>query len=135
MWSPYPAQRPGRVDAVDRTRHDDGMEMVDGAGRYDDAGGTGVNWIEHVRTANLSVGTYSLRAGAVDDQSPHTEDEIYVVTSGQGRFTSGGQTVDVGPGAVLFVPAGEPHRFHDIEADLALLVVFGPAEGSRSPGP
>ena len=39
--------------------------------------------------------------------------------------------MDVNPGAVLFVPAHEPHRFHDITADLALLVFFGPAEGSR----
>ncbi len=35
------------------------------------------------------------------------------------------------PGTVLFVPAREPHHFHDIDADLALLVFFGPAEGSR----
>ncbi len=32
---------------------------------------------------------------------------------------------------MLFVAAHEPHRFHDITADLTLLVVFGPAEGSR----
>jgi hypothetical protein len=29
------------------------------------------------------------------------------------------------------VPAHEVHRFHDISEDLALLVFFGPAEGSR----
>ena len=34
-------------------------------------------------------------------------------------------------GTVLFVPAHEPHHFHDIAADLALLVFFGPAESSR----
>jgi hypothetical protein len=28
-------------------------------------------------------------------------------------------------------PAGEAHRFEDITEDLALLVVFGPAYGSR----
>jgi mannose-6-phosphate isomerase-like protein (cupin superfamily) len=28
---------------------------------------------------------------------------------------------------VIFVPAGEEHRFTDITEDLALLVVFGPA--------
>ena len=41
-------------------------------------------------------------------------------------------TADVGPGTVVFVPAGEPHRFTDVTEDLALLVVFGPAYGSRA---
>jgi mannose-6-phosphate isomerase-like protein (cupin superfamily) len=40
--------------------------------------------------------------------------------------------VDVGPGSALFVPANEPHRFHDIAEDLAVLVFFGPAYGSRT---
>lgn len=44
---------------------------------------------------------------------------------------SGDKTVDAVPGQCLFVPAGEPHRFHDIVEKLELLVVFGPAEGSR----
>jgi len=33
---------------------------------------------------------------------------------------------------VIFVPAGEEHRFIDVAEDLALLVVFGPAYGTRS---
>jgi hypothetical protein len=32
---------------------------------------------------------------------------------------------------VIFVPAGEEHRFVDVVEDLALLVVFGPAYGTR----
>jgi quercetin dioxygenase-like cupin family protein len=35
-------------------------------------------------------------------------------------------------GAVLFVPAGLPHRFVDVDEDFATLVVFGPAEGTRA---
>ena len=107
------------------------MEIIDAAGRYADPGEAGADYVEHLRRSDLSVGTYCLRAGAADRQSPHAEDEVYVVTAGRGRFTSGSQTVDVTPGGVLFVPAHEPHRFHDITADLALLVFFGPAEGSR----
>ena len=34
--------------------------------------------------------------------------------------------------SVIFVPAGMPHRFHDITEEVRLLVVFGPAEGSRA---
>lgn len=35
------------------------------------------------------------------------------------------------PGAVLFVPAGEEHRFVDIEEPLDVIVVFGPAEYTK----
>ena len=42
-----------------------------------------------------------------------------------------GRTVAIAPGTTLFVPAHEVHFFHDIAEDLALLVFFGPAEGSR----
>ena len=38
----------------------------------------------------------------------------------------------VEPGTVVFVPAGEEHRFVDVEEDLTVLVVFGPAEESRA---
>ena len=31
-------------------------------------------------------------------------------------------------GTVIFVGADVEHRFHDVEEDLVLLVVFGPAE-------
>jgi quercetin dioxygenase-like cupin family protein len=38
--------------------------------------------------------------------------------------------VDVAAGSTLFVAAHEVHRFHDVTADLTVLVVFAPAEGS-----
>jgi mannose-6-phosphate isomerase-like protein (cupin superfamily) len=108
------------------------VEIIEQAGRWAEPDGTGATYVEQLATRDLSVGTYSLRAGATDGQSPHTEDEVYVVTGGRARFTSGGQTVDVAPGTVLFVPTGEAHRFHDITEDLTLLVFFGPAYGSRA---
>ena len=77
------------------------------------------------------MGTYSLPAGAVDTQSPHTEDEIYVVTAGRARLSTPSGSVAVGPGSVVFVPAGEQHAFTDIAEALTALVVFGPAEDSR----
>jgi mannose-6-phosphate isomerase-like protein (cupin superfamily) len=88
---------------------------------------------EMMRAADLSLGVYRIEKGAADTQKPHTEDEVYFVLAGRARFTSGGETVTVAPGDVLFVPARERHRFHDVEEDLALLVVFAPAEGSRAP--
>lgn len=83
---------------------------------------------EFVRTHDLSVGLYVLPAGGVDHQSPHTEDEVYVVMSGRATVTVGDNERKVGPGSIVFVPADVPHRFHDIESELVLVVAFGPAE-------
>jgi mannose-6-phosphate isomerase-like protein (cupin superfamily) len=82
---------------------------------------------QHLVVPDLSVGTYSIPARGVDDQSPHTEDEIYVVTQGRARFVTPDDNVPVEPGDVLYVPAGEEHRFVDITEDLSMLVVFAPA--------
>jgi mannose-6-phosphate isomerase-like protein (cupin superfamily) len=108
------------------------VEIIEAAGRYTTPAETGAGYVEHLRRPDLTVGTYSLRAGATDPQSPHTEDEIYVVTAGRAQFTAGGRTVAIEPGTTLFVPAHEAHFFHDITEDLALLVFFAPAEGSRA---
>ena len=109
------------------------MRVLSGAGAFTAPGpGSGVHWVEHLRVSDLSVGTYSIAAGADDDQEPHTEDEIYVVTEGQATLEAGGQAVPVGPGSVVYVPAGEPHHFAGVASDLAAIVLFAPAEYSRA---
>jgi len=108
------------------------MQVIGGAGEFTRPDG-GTHWIEQFRVPDLSVGTYSIAAGGVDDQEPHGEDEIYVVTSGRAAFEAGDERVQVGPGSVIYVPAGEVHRFTDVTGDLATVVLFAPAEGSRSP--
>jgi mannose-6-phosphate isomerase-like protein (cupin superfamily) len=89
-------------------------------------------WVELLRAPDVSFGLYVLGAGATDEQRPHTEDEVYVVLGGHGRFTAGDETRACGPGDVIFVPALVPHRFHEITEELRIIVVFGPAEGSRA---
>ncbi len=91
---------------------------------------SGRPYLEFLREASMSLGLYVLPADAMDGQSPHTEDEAYVVLAGFGRFTAGDETRDVRAGDVLFVAAGVPHRFHDIEDELHLLVAFALPEGS-----
>ena len=59
---------------------------------------------------------------------PHDQDEIYVVTTGRARFVGVDGEAAVGPGDVIFVPAGEEHRFHDFTENFATLVIFAPAE-------
>jgi mannose-6-phosphate isomerase-like protein (cupin superfamily) len=96
---------------------------------------TGRPYLELVRVPALSVGLYTLEAGAVDSQQPHAEDEVYVVMTGRARITVGDETRDVGPGAVVYVAATVPHRFHDIAERLEILVVFAPAEYSLAATP
>ena len=107
------------------------MRIIDGAGKFTRADGA-THWVEQLRVPDLSVGTYSIPAGSVDDQAPHSEDEIYVVTAGRAMFEAGGDRVAVGPGSVIYVPAGEVHRFADVGEDLATVVFFAPAEESRA---
>ncbi len=103
-----------------------------GAGRFTAPTGPRPNhWVEHLRVPAMSVGTYSIPAGAADTQEPHTEDEVYVVTAGRAVFEAAGERVPVAAGTVLYVPAGEPHRFVDVTEDLAVVVVFAPAEYTR----
>jgi mannose-6-phosphate isomerase-like protein (cupin superfamily) len=109
------------------------MEIFAAAGTYTAPSGAEPNdWIVHLNSADLSLGTYCIPAGGVDDQSPHTEDEIYVVRTGLATLVTDSGTAAVGPGSVIYVPAGETHRFTDVTEDLALVVVFAPPYGSRS---
>jgi mannose-6-phosphate isomerase-like protein (cupin superfamily) len=87
---------------------------------------------EFLRVPDLSAGIYVLEAGATDPQSPHSEDELYYVIAGRALMTVGVETRPVVPGSLVFVAAGDPHRFHDIAERLELLVAFGPAEGARA---
>jgi mannose-6-phosphate isomerase-like protein (cupin superfamily) len=91
------------------------------------------DYVEHLRTEELSVGTYCIPAGGEDAQSPHTEDEIYVVTAGQATFVDAGGAVPVKPGDTIFVAAGAEHRFINIIEDLAAVVMFAPPEYTRAP--
>lgn len=107
------------------------MIELAGAGLSSPPDEDGVSWIEHLRTADLSVGTYVIPAGGSDPQDPHTEEEIYVVRSGRAVLSGPDREIEVGPGSVVFVAAGEQHRFEQVSEELVLIVVFGPAEGSR----
>jgi len=91
----------------------------------------GERYHEFLRVADLSAGLYVLEAGDTDPQQPHSEDELYLVVAGRARITVGDEVRAVRAGSVVFVGASVPHRFHDIEERLEILVVFGPAEYSR----
>jgi len=108
------------------------LHLIEEAGEFTSPGAAPNHYVEQLRVDDLSVGTYSIPAGGSDDQTPHTEDEIYVVQRGRARLAGEGGSVHVGPGSVVYVPAGEAHRFTDIAEDLAVLVLFAPPYQSRA---
>jgi mannose-6-phosphate isomerase-like protein (cupin superfamily) len=86
----------------------------------------------------MQHGTMKLRYYAPqggDPQTPHDQDELYVVASGQGTFVVSGQRVPFGPSDVLFAPAGAEHRFEDFSDDFATWVVFDGPPGGEHPAP
>ena len=67
-----------------------------------------------------------------DTQTPHAQDELYIVHTGTSAFIKAGERVDVGAGDVLFVEAGVEHRFADFSDDFSTWVIFwGPDGGER----
>jgi mannose-6-phosphate isomerase-like protein (cupin superfamily) len=108
------------------------MRLLSEAGRFTmPTTGESRHWVTHLRTDDLSVGTYSVPLDGADLQQPHTEDEIYVVVSGRAELQTPTERVAVGPSSVIDVPAGEPHRFVNLTEPLTALVIFAPPEGSR----
>jgi mannose-6-phosphate isomerase-like protein (cupin superfamily) len=89
---------------------------------------SGRRYFEFLRIPAMSAGIYLLPAGSTDAQSPHREDEIYYAVRGRARMRVGSQDEAVGPGSIIFVEAGVVHQFYDITEELAVLVVFAPAE-------
>lgn len=82
-------------------------------------------------TLSLTVARWP--AGSIDDQQPHTEDEVYYVAAGRGVLTIADETVPVGPGSVAFVAAGAAHSFGEISEDLEVLVFWSPARHTNAP--
>src|SRR5215469_17518155 len=41
----------------------------------------------------------------------HTYDEVWIVQEGNATFTAGDRTLAAGPGSIVVVRAGTPHRF------------------------
>jgi mannose-6-phosphate isomerase-like protein (cupin superfamily) len=85
---------------------------------------SGEPWLEFLRVATLRTGVYVLAAGAWDSQTPHEEDEMYVVVRGSATFQAGADRWRVGQGSLIFVPAHREHRFTDIVEELVVLVFF-----------
>ena len=70
----------------------------------------------------VELGFYAPRGE--DSQTPHRRDELYLVAAGSGVFRRGEETIPFGPGDLLYVAAGTPHRFEAFTGDFGTWVLF-----------
>lgn len=67
-----------------------------------------------------------------DYQTPHEQDELYLIKSGSALFVTDEKSEPVEPGDVLFVRARARHHFERMSSDFFTWVVFwGPAGGEQ----
>lgn len=91
----------------------------------------GVLFTQIFQHGSLEVEIY--QPELIDQQTPHSRDEIYVVISGSGYFVKGEDRKPFATGEVLFVPAGVEHRFENFTSDFATWVFFyGPEGGEKA---
>lgn len=88
-------------------------------------------YVELFARGSLSLELYAPRGH--DPQSPHDQDELYVVQQGSGTFRRGDETCQFAAGDVLFVPAGIEHRFEAFSDDLCVWVIFYGPKGGEVP--
>ena len=91
----------------------------------------GEHFVQAFTHGSMSLELYA-PIGA-DSQTPHQQDELYLIYSGQATLALQGKSIPCGPGSGLFVPAGAEHRFESFSSDFSTWVVFwGPAGGEQA---
>ena len=74
---------------------------------------------------SLAAGVLLLRPGEEDTQTPHENDEIYFVISGNGFLKIKDKDYKVSKNKLFFVAKNVKHFFHDHTEDLKVLYFFG----------
>ena len=81
-----------------------------------------------VQHGSMRIGVYA--PDGEDSQTPHAQDEIYIIASGTGVFVKGEERRPFKPQDAIFVEAGMPHRFEEFSEDFSTWVIFwGPQGG------
>jgi mannose-6-phosphate isomerase-like protein (cupin superfamily) len=57
-------------------------------------------------------------------QTPHEQDEVYVIIHGRGVLVHDGRRDPFEAGDLMFIAAGTEHHFEDFTEDLAVWVLF-----------
>ena len=59
-----------------------------------------------------------------DEQTPHRQDELYIIVSGNSDFYREGKTIKCKKGDVIFVSAQKEHKFVNFSDDFATWIIF-----------
>lgn len=87
-------------------------------------------FLEVFRRGTLSVELYRPRGH--DPQTPHQQDELYLVVGGSGTYFCAGERRPFQAGDMLFAAAGTAHRFENFSDDFEVWVIFyGPNGGEQ----
>jgi len=78
---------------------------------------------------SMSVEIFAPRGS--DPQTPHAQDELYLVHAGHAVLVVDGARHPAAHGEVLFVPARMEHHFEEISEDFAAWAVFWGPEGGE----
>ena len=90
-----------------------------------------LNFFYPLRHGTMRVGVYA--PSGIDDQTPHEQDELYIVRRGSADFFKNGARSAVKADDLIFVEAGATHHFAAISEDFLTWVVFwGPRHGETA---
>jgi mannose-6-phosphate isomerase-like protein (cupin superfamily) len=89
----------------------------------------GKHFILGMAHGTMSVELY--KPDKIDPQTPHEQDELYVILRGSGTFFVNGERMPFRDNDVLFVPAGIEHRFENFTDDFATWVIFYGEKGGE----
>lgn len=90
----------------------------------------GVWDIEAFKHGSMSIILFAPEGN--DYQTPHDQDELYIVAEGAGVLEVGENSFSFKKGDALFVKAGEEHRFIEFSKGIKLWAVFYGAIGGES---
>jgi quercetin dioxygenase-like cupin family protein len=79
-----------------------------------------------VSTEHLTVGTICVLPGGRSVKESHAGDELCYLTSGSLRVAAGGVDATLSPGDGFYIPAGVPHEYAGVGAEIAE-AIFGVA--------
>lgn len=96
----------------------------------DSTSSDGVRFAQALKHGSMSVELYAPKD--IDPQTPHEQDELYFVQSGEADFYLAGITEKCQAGECLFVPAGAEHRFLNFTPNFVTWVVFWGPKGGES---
>jgi mannose-6-phosphate isomerase-like protein (cupin superfamily) len=86
-----------------------------------------------VGSATRHTRDQTLHPHSPNQQTPHEQDELYVVIRGRGVLVHDDKRDPFDSGDILFVAAGIEHHYEDFSDDLALWRIFYGRRGGEIP--